>query len=295
MATIGFIGLGNMGLPMARNLVAAGHQVQGYDTNSDLLAAAGGMDIITCASAGDAAEDAQAIILMLPNAEAVMSVLETILPHCAAGSLVMDCSTIDVESARRFHAMLQEAGLLGVDAPVSGGVTGAQAATLTFMAGGTEQAFKTAEPFLDIMGARHVLCGGSGAGQSAKICNNMLLAITMIGTGEAFSLGQKLGLEPEALFQIMSTSSGMCWPINTYCPVPGVGPNSPADNDYKPGFATDLMLKDAGLAQQAAETVGQSTPLGAHALELYREYSASGAGDKDFSAIIQWLNDLQRG
>ncbi|MGI9350123.1 MAG: 3-hydroxyisobutyrate dehydrogenase [Rhizobiaceae bacterium] len=295
MASVGFIGLGNMGLPMAMNLVKAGHEVAGYDAVPEALEKAKEAGIITCAHVTDAVEGAEAVITMLPNGEIMLSVLNEIIPACSDGGLLIDCSTVDVESARTAHNMATEAGLGSIDCPVSGGISGAAAGTLTFMIGGSQTDCKSAAPFLDIMGGRQVRCGEGGAGQAAKICNNMLLATTMIGVGEAFSLGKKLGLDAQALFDVMSTSSGSCWSINTYCPVPGVGPQSPADNEFKPGFASSLMVKDTTLAQEAAESVSQATPLGAHALELYRQFSEDGGADMDFSAIINWLDEKQRG
>ena len=295
MATIGFIGLGNMGLPMANNLVKAGHTVQGFDTSAEILGQVSDVGIVTCAAAKDAAENAETIVTMLPNGEISLSVFNEIVQTAAKDTLIIDCSTVDVESAKKAHVIAREAGLGCLDAPVSGGISGAAAGTLTFMIGGSEADCKRAGPVLDIMGGRQVRCGEGGAGQIAKICNNMLLAVSMIGTGEAFSLGQKLGLDPQALFDVMSTSSGSCWSINTYCPVPGIGPQSPADNNYKPGFATSLMIKDAGLAQQAADSCGQATPLGAHALQLYNEFANTEEIDMDFSAIITFLEDIKRG
>ncbi len=295
MATIGFIGLGNMGLPMASNLVKAGHEVLGFDTSPTILEAASDEKIITCLTASDAAAEAEVLITMLPNGEILLSVMEEILPVTPKGALLIDCSTVDVDSAKAFHAHASAKGLGSIDAPVSGGIGGAQAGTLTFMIGGSEADCKRAEPYLDIMGGKQVRCGEGSAGQAAKICNNMLLATTMIGVGEAFSLGKKLGLEPQALYDVMSTSSGSCWSINTYCPVPGVGPTSPADNDYKPGFASSLMIKDASLAQIAADASGQATPMGSRALELYKEFAAQSGEDLDFSGIITWLENLERG
>jgi len=295
MATIAFIGLGNMGLPMAANLVKAGHTVHGYDPAPEVLVEAGEQGVLTCASVIDTMPDAESIITMLPNGKIVLSVLEEILSSAEKGALLIDCSTIDVESAKAMHAKATAAGLGCVDCPVSGGITGASAGTLTFMIGGSQEDCKRAAPMLDIMGAKQVRCGDGGAGQAAKICNNMLLATTMIGVGEAFSLGKKLGLEAQALYDVMSTSSGHCWSINTYCPVPDVGPKSPADNDYQPGFATSLMIKDATLAQTAAASVGQATPMGSHALELYKEYAAANENDLDFSGIIKWLEARDRG
>jgi len=295
MAVIGFIGLGNMGLPMAINLVNAGHEVLGFDTVPETLHAAKEAGIITCGSATDAVGGAEAVITMLPNGEIVLSVFNEIVSKCEAGALLIDCSTVDVDSARTAHQRAAEAGLGMIDCPVSGGITGAAAGTLTFMIGGSEDACKKAKPFLDIMGGKQVRCGDGGAGQAAKICNNMLLAITMTGLGEALSLGRKLGLEDQAMFDVMSTSSGFCWSLNNYCPMPDVGPQTPADNNFKPGFATSLMIKDAGLAQQAAEVSGQATPLGAHALELYKQFATDAPEDLDFSGIITWLETKQRG
>jgi 3-hydroxyisobutyrate dehydrogenase len=207
----------------------------------------------------------------------------------AAGAAYIDCTTIDVESARAVAAEAAAAGLLAVDAPVSGGTGGAAAGTLTFMAGGSPAAFEKARPLFDVMGARAVHCGGAGSGQAAKICNNMILGISMIGVCEAFALAQKLGLDPHSLYDVVSTSSGSCWSVTTYCPVPGVGPTSPADNDYRPGFAADLMLKDLDLSQQAAAAADAATPLGAHAAELYANFLAEGGKGRDFSAVLPWL------
>jgi len=295
MATVGFIGLGNMGLPMATNLVKAGHEVLGFDTTPAVLEDAKEAGIITCASVTDAVEGAETVVTMLPNGSIVLSVLEQIVPACAPGTLIIDCSTVDVDSARKAHQTASDAGLGLIDCPVSGGISGAAAGTLTFMIGGSEENCKKAKAYLDIMGGRQVRCGEGGSGQAAKICNNMLLAVSMIGTCEAFSLGKKLGLDPQALFDVMSTSSGSCWSINTYCPVPGVGPQSPSDNDYKPGFASSLMIKDTTLAQAAAEATGQSTPLGTHALELYKQFADASSEDLDFSGIITWLETRERG
>ena len=288
MSRIGFIGLGNMGAPMAANLVKAGHEVQGFDV-ADITVEG----MARAASAAEAAA-AELVITMLPNGRIVRSVHEDIVKAAAPGSCLIDCSTIDVESARAVHAMAEAAGLLSVDAPVSGGVGGATAGTLTFMAGGAADAFARAEPLFDIMGQRAVHCGEAGAGQAAKICNNMLLAISMIGTGEAFNLGQKLGLDPAKLFDVISTSSGHCWAVNSYCPVKGVGPASPADNDFAPGFAAELMVKDTGLSQDAADAVGAATPLGAHAADLYRAFVEAGGEGRDFSGIIQMVQKMAR-
>jgi len=281
---IGFIGLGNMGAPMAANLIKAGHQVTGFDV--------AGVTVDGAASAGSAAEAASgqdAVITMLPNGEILRAVYAEIVPAGTKGSVFIDCSTVDVDSARAAHEMAAANGLLSVDAPVSGGVGGAAAGTLTFMAGGSEEAFSRAAPLFEIMGKKAVHCGAAGAGQSAKICNNMLLGISMIGACEAFALAEKLGLSAQSLFDVVSTSSGSCWSVNTYCPVPGVGPQSPADNGYKPGFAAELMLKDLKLSQQAAESVSAQTPMGARATELYDAFVAGEGKGRDFSAMIEEL------
>ncbi|MCZ4287361.1 3-hydroxyisobutyrate dehydrogenase [Hoeflea alexandrii] len=281
---IGFIGLGNMGAPMAANLIKAGHQVTGFDV--------AGVTVEGAAKAGSAAEAASgqdAVITMLPNGDILRSVYAEIVPAGAKGAVFIDCSTVDVDSARAAHEMAAANGLLSVDAPVSGGVGGAAAGTLTFMAGGSDEAFSRAAPLFEIMGKKAVHCGEAGAGQSAKICNNMLLGISMIGACEAFALAEKLGLSAQSLFDVVSTSSGSCWSVNTYCPVPGVGPQSPADNGYKPGFAAELMLKDLKLSQQAAESVSAQTPMGARATELYDQFVAGKGKGRDFSAMIEEL------
>ena len=292
MAEIGFIGLGNMGLPMAANLVKAGHKVSGFDTVAEAIGKAKDAGIEIAASAAEAAAGRDIVITMLPNGKIVTSVFSQIVPACAPGTVIVDSSTIDVASARAAHDVAAKAGLLSVDAPVSGGVGGAEAGTLTFMVGGSQEALEKARPALEIMGGRLVHCGEGGAGQAAKMCNNMLLGISMIGACEAFALADKLGLSQQALFDVVSTSSGMCWSVNTYCPVPGVGPKSPADNDYKPGFAAALMLKDLGLSQEAAGDVGAATPMGRHAMEIYKTFVEAGEGGKDFSGIINYLDKL---
>lgn len=287
---IGFIGLGNMGGPMAKNLVAAGHSVTGFDV-SDV-----NVDGVTkAASAAEAAEGRDVVITMLPNGAILRGVYDEIVGACSQGTTLIDCSTVDVESAQEAHKQATANGLLSIDAPVSGGIGGAAAGTLTFMCGGTEEAFNAASPLLEIMGAKLVHCGDGGAGQMAKICNNMVLGISMIGVCEAFNLADKLGLSRQAMFDVVSTSSGSCWSINTYCPAPGVGPQSPSDNDYKPGFAADLMLKDLNLSQQAAESVSAPTPMGAKATEIYNDYVENGGGRGiDFSAILPMLAKQNR-
>lgn len=289
MTKIGFIGLGNMGFPMAQNLQKAGHDVRGFDAMPAALDAARSAGLPLAQSNADAAKNAEIVILMLPNGAIVSQVAQEILGVMAAGSLLIDCSTIDVSSAKNLHDIAEKAGVLRLDAPVSGGVGGASAGTLTFMVGGSEAAFAAGAPLFDIMGQKAVHCGDGGAGQAAKICNNMLLGISMIGACEAFSLAEKLGLSQAALFDVVSTSSGSCWSVNTYCPVPGVGPQSPADNDYKPGFAAALMLKDLNLAQQAAEETHAATPLGQHAAGLYQEMVDAGQAGTDFSGMIRFL------
>jgi 3-hydroxyisobutyrate dehydrogenase len=289
MATLAFIGLGNMGNPMAANLVKAGHKVQGFDLIPGNLEIAenNGVAVMTSAMAG--VQGADVVITMLPAGQHVLSVYEEIAAEAAEGTLFIDSSTIDVESARKAHAIAAQNDLLSIDAPVSGGVGGAQAGTLTFMAGGTREAFAKAEPILQPMAGRIVHCGEAGAGQAAKICNNMILGVSMIAVAEAFVLAEKLGLSHQALFDVASTSSGQCWSLTTYCPVPGPVPTSPANKDYKPGFAASLMLKDLKLAQEAAQIAGAATPLGAEAAQLYTLFNAQGGGDMDFSGIINFV------
>lgn len=278
---IGFIGLGNMGGPMAANLIKAGHDLTGFDT------AAAPEGIPLAASAALAAKDADVVITMLPNGAILGSVTAEIHPAMKAGALHLDCSTVDVESARSAAQSAENTGLLAVDAPVSGGIGGATNGTLTFMAGGSEAAFAAANPLFDIMGQKAVHCGPSGNGQAAKICNNMILGVTMIATCEAFVLADKLGLDRQAMFDVASTSSGASWSLNTYCPAPNVGPKSPADNDYKPGFAAELMLKDLNLSQMAAALVDADTPMGQAATELYKRFVEDEDGlGRDFSAML---------
>jgi 3-hydroxyisobutyrate dehydrogenase len=288
MAKIGFIGLGNMGLPMAANLVKAGHQVTGFDVVAAARDAAASIGVKTVAKAAEAARDVDIVITMLPNGRLVLDVYEAggVLANAAPGTLFIDSSTIDIASARAAHAAAAKAGMAALDAPVSGGVGGAEAGTLTFMVGGEDATFARAEPVLAAMGKKIVQCGAAGAGQSAKICNNMILGISMIGVSEAFVLAEKLGLSAQALYDVASTSSGQCWSLTTYCPVPGPVPASPANHAYKPGFAAGLMLKDLLLSQDAADDAGVATILGRHAAEIYREFVDAGEGGTDFSAII---------
>lgn len=285
--TIAFIGLGNMGLPMAVNLVKAGHQVKGFDIVPAAREAASKAGINVPETAGDAVANAEIVVSMLPNGKLVLELYKSgILKATKPGTLFIDSSTIDVASARAAHELTEQAGMTSLDAPVSGGVGGAAAGTLTFMVGGTAAAFAHAEPVLRAMGGKIVHCGGAGAGQAAKICNNMILGISMIAVGEAFVLGEKLGLSHQALFDVASTSSGQCWSLTSYCPVPGPVPASPANHDYKPGFAAALMLKDLLLSQDAAVSAGAATALGRHAADIYEQFVASGHGGDDFSGII---------
>ena len=278
---IGFIGLGNMGAPMAANLIKAGHDVTGFD----LVARPDGIALASTAS--DAAKDADVVITMLPNGTILRTVAAEIHSALKIGALHLDCSTVDVESARAVSQAAENAGLLAVDAPVSGGIGGATAGTLTFMAGGSDAAFAMAKPLFDIMGQKAVHCGPAGNGQAAKICNNMILGVTMIATCEAFVLADKLGLDRQAMFDVVSTSSGASWSMNTYCPAPNIGPKSPADNDYIPGFAAELMLKDLNLSQMAARAVDADTPMGAAATALYKTFVEDEAGlGRDFSAML---------
>lgn len=288
---IGFIGLGNMGGPMARNLAAAGHQVSGFDP---VAADMGGIRPVT--SAADAAEGADVVITMLPNGQILRSVAAQVIPAMRPGAVLCDCSTVDVDSARAVAADAAAAGLGALDAPVSGGIGGAAAGTLTFMVGGTPEAFAQVQPLFDIMGQKAVHCGAAGAGQAAKICNNMILGVTMIATCEAFALADKLGLDRQKMFDVVSTSSGYSWSMNAYCPAPGVGPQSPADNGYKPGFAAELMLKDLRLSQQAAEGADADTPMGELATQLYGRFVENEDGrGRDFSAMLPRLAARGRG
>ena len=288
---IGFIGLGNMGGPMAANLAAAGHDVTGFD-----VAPAQVEGVSMVPTAQDAASGRDVVITMLPDGAILRQVAAEIIPSMAAGCGFFDCSTVDVDSARAVAADADAAGLLPVDAPVSGGVGGAVAGTLTFMAGGAPAAFALAEPLFGIMGQKAVHCGDSGAGQSAKICNNMILGATMIVTCEAFALADRLGLDRQKMFDVVSTSSGYSWTMNAYCPAPGVGPQSPSDNDYMPGFAAELMLKDLRLSQQAADSVDADTPLGAAAAALYAQFVEDEDGrGRDFSAMLPRFEERKRG
>ena len=279
---IGFIGLGNMGAPMAHNLAKAGHTVFGFDTQNVSV-----QMIELLPTARDCAEKADVVITMLPNGKILKSVAEQTIKHMKEGTIFLDCSTVDVASAKRVAEISNNHKIISLDAPVSGGIGGAKEGTLTFMVGGAEEGFIKAKELFDVMGQKAVHCGGSGNGQSAKICNNMILGATMIATCEAFALADKLGLERQAMFDVVSTSSGYSWSMNAYCPAPGIGPQTPSDNNYIPGFSADLMLKDLTLSQIAAEDVNADTPMGELAMKLYKTFieQEDGSG-KDFSAML---------
>ena len=279
---IGFIGIGNMGAPMAQNLAKAGFEVVGFDTQDVKV------DLIKIVSTSkECVSNSDVVITMLPNGEILKSVANKIIQHMRHGSIFLDCSTVDVESAKSVAEISESYGIIPLDAPVSGGIGGAEAGTLTFMVGGQMEGFNRAKKLFDIMGQKAVHCGNSGNGQAAKICNNMILGATMIATCEAFSLADKLGLERKSMFDVVSTSSGYSWSMNAYCPAPGIGPNSPSDNNYIPGFSSDLMLKDLTLSQIAAEAVDADTPMGNLAMKLYKTFveKEDGSG-KDFSAML---------
>ncbi len=291
MARVGFIGLGNMGGGMAANLAKKGHDVRAYDLSAEALDRAKAAGCLPANSAADAAEGAEAIVTMLPAGKHVEQVYaESIFGSAPPSAILIDCSTIDVATAKRIAEAALAKGLQAVDAPVSGGIGAANAGTLTFMVGGSAEAFDRAQPFLADMGKAVIHAGVSGTGQTAKVANNMLLGATMIATCEAFLLARKLGLDPQKFFDIASISSGQSWSMTSYCPVPGVGPDTPADHDYQGGFATALMLKDLRLAMEAAAGVHADTPMGARAAELYEKFAAAGQGGLDFSAIIGMLD-----
>lgn len=289
---IAFIGLGNMGGGMAANLAKAGHDVRAFDLSEEALTRAVEAGCTRAASAADAVTGAEAVVTMLPAGKHVASVYENdVFPNAAPGTLLLDCSTIDVATARANIEAAIVKGLVAVDAPVSGGIAAANAGTLTFMVGGTDEGFARAEPILAKMGKAVIHAGDAGAGQGAKICNNMLLGASMIATCETLALAQKLGLDPQKFFDIASVSSGQCWSLTSYAPLPGVGPTTPADNDYKGGFAAALMLKDLRLAMEAAASVEADVPMGSKARELYEAFVAADEGGHDFSAIIKTLQD----
>ena len=288
MTTIAFLGLGNMGGPMAANLVSAGHTVHGFDPVTALKEAAAAKGATVFDAAADAVAGADVVITSLPNGDIVKSVYAEVVPAASSGALLIDTSTISVDDARAVNAKATERGLAQIDAPVSGGIKGATAGTLAFMVGGDEPAFERAKPVLDPLAGKMIHCGASGAGQAAKLCNNMVLAVQQIAIGEAFVLAEKLGLPVQSLFDVITGATGNCWAVHTNCPVPGPVPTSPANNDFKPGFATALMNKDLGLAMAAVQSSGSSAPLGSHAAEIYEQFAAEHA-DKDFSAVIEML------
>lgn len=283
---IGFIGLGNMGGPMAQNLVDAGHEVTGFDVMTKAVP-----PVAAAETVAEAVKGAEVVITMLPNGKILNEVYAEIAPMADQGAVLLDCSTVDVAEARQAAELAVSNGAMAVDAPVSGGIGGATNGTLTFMVGGSEEAVAKVAPLLEVMGQKTVHCGNSGAGQAAKICNNMLLGISMLGVCEAFSLADKLGLPREKFFDVASTSSGYCWSLNAYCPAPGVGPQTPADNDYQPGFAAELMLKDLGLSQSSAQAAGALTRMGALATEIYQEFVENGGRGQDFSAYLKKLSE----
>ena len=288
MAAIAFIGLGNMGGPMAANLVGAGHAVAGFDLSATALDAARAAGVSVAGSAAEAAACVEVVVTMLPAGRHLVAAYEGGLVDAAPeGALFIDSSTVDIAASRRAHDLAAARGLMAVDAPVSGGVGGAEAGTLTFMAGGRPEAVERARPILAAMGRRVVACGGPGAGQAAKLCNNMILGISMIGIAEAFVLAEKLGLDHQALFDVASTSSGQCWALTNHCPVPGPVPASAANRGYAPGFATALMLKDLTLARDAAESVGAATALGRHARDIFAAFAEDGGAALDYSAVIE--------
>ena len=290
MARVAFIGLGNMGGGMAANLAKSGHDVRAFDLSEDALAKAKAAGCLPAATAAEAIAGAEAVVTMLPAGSHVEGVYtDAVFGNALPSAILIDCSTIDVATAKRVADAARGKGLTAVDAPVSGGIGAANAGTLTFMVGGTDDAFERARVFLDDMGKAVIHAGQNGAGQAAKICNNMILGATMASTCEAFLLAEKLGLEAQAFYDIASVSSGQSWSMTTYCPVPGVGPDSPADHDYQGGFAAALMLKDLRLAMAAAQDAGAQTPMGAQARDLYESFADQGQGGADFSGIIRML------
>jgi 3-hydroxyisobutyrate dehydrogenase len=288
MTAIAFLGLGNMGGPMSANLVTAGHTVRGFDPVPDAVTVAASNGVTVFDSAADAVAEADVVITMLPNGDLVKRCYAEILPAARAGALFIDSSTISVNDAREVHALAESHGVSQLDAPVSGGVKGAVAGTLAFMVGGDESALQRARPVLEPMAGKVIHCGAAGAGQAAKVCNNMVLAVQQIVIGEAFVLAENLGLSAQSLFDVITGATGNCWAVHTNCPVPGPVPTSPANNDFKPGFATALMNKDLGLAMDAVASTGSAAPLGTHAAEIYAKFAADHA-DKDFSAVIESL------
>ncbi|MEU6480381.1 3-hydroxyisobutyrate dehydrogenase [Streptomyces sp. NPDC047017] len=290
-STVAFVGLGHMGGPMAANLVRAGYRVLGHDLVPEAVAAAAGAGVRPAASAAEAAAGADVVVSMLPAGRHVLALYDDILAAARPATLFVDCSTIDVADARTAHDRALAAGMRALDAPVSGGVVGAEAATLTFMAGGAEPEFAEARPLLEAMGRKAVHCGGAGAGQAAKICNNMILGISMIAVSEAFVLGESLGLSHQALYDVASTASGQCWALSVNCPVPGPVPASPANRDYRPGFAASLMAKDLALAAGAIRAGEVDAELGLRAAELYAAYAEHATDTEDFSGIVRTIRD----
>lgn len=290
MTTIAFLGLGNMGGPMAANLVGAGHTVRGFDPVPALAEAAEAKGIKTFGSGAEAVADADAVITSLPNGAIVKACYAEVLPAAKDGALLIDTSTISVDDARDIHQQAADRGLAQLDAPVSGGIKGATAGTLAFMLGGSDDAVERAKPILEPMAGKVIHCGDSGAGQAAKLCNNMVLAVQQIAIGEAFVLAEKLGLPAQSLFDVITGATGNCWSVHTNCPVPGPVPTSPANNDFKPGFATALMNKDLGLAMAAVTSTGSSAPLGSHAAEIYAKFNEE-HGALDFSAVIEMIRE----
>jgi 3-hydroxyisobutyrate dehydrogenase len=295
VSRIAFIGLGNMGGPMARNLSRAGHQVVGFDLVTEAREAIAKDGVIVAASAKESVKNADVVITMLPSGDPVIKVWNGVLQEAKNGALFIDCSTIDVADARAAHGLAAQRGVESLDAPVSGGVGAANAGTLTFMVGGTETAFARGRPILERMGKRVLHCGQSGNGQAAKICNNMVLGISMIAVSEAFVLAEKLGLAHQALFDVVSVSSGQCWALTSYCPVPGPVPASPANNGFKPGFSAALMLKDLRLAKDAARAAGVEAVLGHQAAQIYESFAQKGRGAADFSGVIEGIREQSRG
>jgi 3-hydroxyisobutyrate dehydrogenase len=292
MARVAFIGLGNMGGGMAANLAKAGHDVVAFDLSEDALLRAEARGCARAAFAAEAVAEAEAVVTMLPAGKHVREVYESsVIGQAPRNAILMDCSTIDVATAREEIEKAEAAGYQMVDAPVSGGIAAAEAGTLTFMVGGTDDAFARARPYLELMGKAVIHAGTPGSGQAAKICNNMLLGASMAATCETFVMAGKLGLDLQTFFDISSKASGQCWSMTSYCPVPGVGPETPADRDYEGGFATALMLKDLRLAMEAAQSVDAYTPMGAAAETLYARFADLGGGGKDFSALIRMIDD----
>ena len=297
MAKIGFIGLGNMGLPMAGNLVKKGHEVKGFDILEDNLAKAAQAGIKKVSSAADAAKDVDIVVTMVPTGKETIAVYEGsgVLQAAKKGTLFIDASTIDVASAKKAHELAKAAGMLSLDAPVSGGTTGAQGATLTFMCGGSAEAFEKAKAALEGMGRKIVHCGDAGMGQAVKICNNMMMAINMLGVCEGLALAEKLGVSNQTLFDVVSTSTGNSFALSGYCPVPGPVPTTPANRDYAPGFMTTLLVKDLTLAQSASQEAGIATPMGAHALATFRHYMTLASADhRDFSSVMEYVRGMKK-